>query len=616
MSVFNPGDIGWKNSRGEIPLRVLPGEDSQTPCGFFGTRTVKSWNKKRGLDVSGLRFCGKFRDVAADFARARCPCPMPCTRDRPVGRIYGGGKMKRIFVTLFGLLVLGNALLWNSVFSAESLRISEETTRFTEPLNVQGKRVDYFRVLERELYPPQMKTDENGYRMIVRALGDRRNDRLDMEPGQENDPALKKQTYGKLGLDFSQPPTLNYEAPETYFLPHPTEGQTMVYYGPWGHTPVPKIENWLDKNGAALDRAVEALKNPLFCVPLVRENENVALHELKSDAHSFVRDLSHGLRMRAFHRQNENDWDGAIEDMIAAHRLARFMTYQPHYRDLLFGVSLENSVHKLPLRGKPDRNISLDQLRRFFAALDELPPRKPIPHAREMDRLYVLDTVFSAYLSENKESWSELLHTDDDFHITCDWNTVFRRINEDFDRMIALMELPPWSEEETIAETSDLQERSKLFADRIFRRLITQDMASPEFNAYCRENRRRLATALLIYEMEHGKLPVENWQQATTPLLGKYAEYGFHSSRHDYVPGKTSYALVRYASEEKGSPDDAILLVLLKEPMPSDTVIDAAQIREYCIDENTRLLETAFRNGTVGYIFVEEEQDSEGENRR
>ena len=71
-----------------------------------------------------------------------------------------------IGILLFAILL---GFLYANLFWSPPLRISKETTYITEPLTSDGTRVDYFAALEKDCYPPEMKTDDNGYRILVRA---------------------------------------------------------------------------------------------------------------------------------------------------------------------------------------------------------------------------------------------------------------------------------------------------------------------------------------------------------------------------------------------------------------------------------------------------------------
>ncbi len=97
---------------------------------------------------------------------------------------------------------------WSCLFRSIPLRISKETTYITEPLDATGKWVDYFRAMELKLYPPEMKTDDNGVRVLTRALGF----------GQETaSPEFVKIYYEKLDLNPNVPPTHFFLEPEEYF---------------------------------------------------------------------------------------------------------------------------------------------------------------------------------------------------------------------------------------------------------------------------------------------------------------------------------------------------------------------------------------------------------------
>ena len=70
-----------------------------------------------------------------------------------------------VIVLAFLLLLLG--WLGLSVMMVPPLIISKETTYVTGPLTADGQ-IDYFKALEERTYPPEMKTDDNGYRIFVR----------------------------------------------------------------------------------------------------------------------------------------------------------------------------------------------------------------------------------------------------------------------------------------------------------------------------------------------------------------------------------------------------------------------------------------------------------------
>ena len=110
---------------------------------------------------------------------------------------------------------------WSMFIQGIPLRISPETTFITEPLDETGQWVDYFRAIEERLYPPGMKTDSNGVRILVQGIG------FIPRTFEPPSPEFVRQVYEKLGLDPSIPPTLSFQKPSGFFAQfqkdHPEE---------------------------------------------------------------------------------------------------------------------------------------------------------------------------------------------------------------------------------------------------------------------------------------------------------------------------------------------------------------------------------------------------------
>ena len=112
------------------------------------------------------------------------------------------------------LVLLGAFVYWNFL-RTPGLKISKETTYITEPLTSDGKQVDYIGALEQDYYPPEMKTDDNGYRLIVRAMGVAVGDSREDETVVDRE-ASSAEIHEKLGLDPSIEPTLTLQEPWDY----------------------------------------------------------------------------------------------------------------------------------------------------------------------------------------------------------------------------------------------------------------------------------------------------------------------------------------------------------------------------------------------------------------
>ena len=102
--------------------------------------------------------------------------------------LWGGGAL---------LLIL----FWFNIVRSVPPKVAPEITYITEPRTPSGLFVDYRQAIEQAMYPPEMATDDNGYRMVMRALG----------PMEKTSDEYTQQRYEKLGLDFIRDmPTLPF----------------------------------------------------------------------------------------------------------------------------------------------------------------------------------------------------------------------------------------------------------------------------------------------------------------------------------------------------------------------------------------------------------------------
>ncbi len=208
------------------------------------------------------------------------------------------GCSRRVAKFVAVLTVLLAVFVYWDLLRTPRLKISKETTYITEPLTTDGMRVDYFTAFEQEFYPPEMKTDGNGYRLIVRALGDAADYQLYGRQGNKvphDAEAATAQVYEKLGLDPAIQPTMQHGAPipalRTYFENQAPEGQTVGEVErridePWKLDDLPMMESWLEENEAALDLLGQAVRRPAFYMPLIRWGQSHGLFE--SDRYASV----------------------------------------------------------------------------------------------------------------------------------------------------------------------------------------------------------------------------------------------------------------------------------------------------------------------------------------
>ncbi len=451
------------------------------------------------------------------------------------------------FVVIVIVLIV---LVWfNFLRSGSPLRISKETTYITEPLTPDGRFVDYFAALEQRVYPPEMRTDDNGFRVVFRALGD--------FTGETRDPALLRQRYEKLGLDFIRDkPTLTYVEPDKFFrnryISHPEDFADIVpteaepafdpanYWLSLAKSPdLHKnaiAQQWLAENGAALDLVSEQAKKPVFVTPYVTTGESMVLLCLLLPDAQNMRAFARGLDARACIRVGEGDFDGAIDDILACYRLGRHEEQQATLIECLVGLSMDGIGHDIPFDTNPEVRANAEQLKRLRDELAALTPRKGFVHKLETERFTFLDILtsiarnqsFSGFTSGSGGAVDKTISI-----VGLDWNLIFKKANKVFDEMTAgTYSYPPPSMNPTRLLT--LGARSELVADIFIEWFLPAVEAANE--AYrrtdCSMNLKRIVLAMHLYERDHGTLPpafsvdaegkpLHGWRTLLLPYFGE-----------------------------------------------------------------------------------------------
>jgi hypothetical protein len=510
------------------------------------------------------------------------------------------------------LLALLAAFVYWNFLRTPPLEISKETTYITEPLTSDGTRVDYFAALEKLLDSPEMKTENNGYRLIVRALGAVTKD------GQEE--GRSAQVYAKLGLDPAIKPTLTYI--ETYrflreYCAKKGLDEKQAYaldtkiFAPWTLDDLPMMKPWLEENGPALDLVGKAVRKPAFCFPLVRPREEATLYSMAFGEIQRMRAFTRMLQARADYRIGTGDIDGAIDDLVACERLGRHVQRQGTVITRLVGIAIDGIAASIGIAANRESQPTKEQLQRLVDEHNALPSLPNMDRMRLAERYYILDSLQA--LAVGKKSLAELFSVwagNDEFRpgfaaISVDWNIVMRRVNADYDDRGKRHVFPPLS----LLSLSNLfvGARSRHVADCV------AGLCTPAFQATGRaihsmkrrDNLRRITLAMLIYARAHGTLPpaytvdadgnpLQSWRVLLLPYLGAQELYGklhldapwdsAHNRRfHDQAPaiyqcpsaklapGQTTYSVVVgektafQAAQGKSLDDLGMILMLVVE---------------------------------------------------
>jgi hypothetical protein len=461
------------------------------------------------------------------------------------------GPWRRVAKYLAVPTVLLAAFVCWALMRTPPLQISKETTYLTEPLTKDGTQVDYFGAYEQEFYPLEMKTDANGYRLIVRELGYVAVNRAYNQWGDKTEcdaNAISAQIYEKLGLDSAIQPTKWHTPAMEILTDHVQREGTadeLVYdlehrlQEPWTLDDLPMMESWLDDNGPALDLIGRAVRQPEFCIPLVRLTPDAPLSDaLFSNETHRMRVFARSLMARANYRIATGDIDGAIDDMITLKRLGRHFQRQVTVVDFLVGIAIERMADAIRIAANRELQPTEGQLRRIVNALSSCPPPADMDRMLLAERYRALDRLQSVALGQR--SLGELLSFnrfgDDRPDIrpgsSVDWNVVMRKMNVAFDSPNRGNVSPPKQEESLNAAFRG--ERSNRVAEYLASTSLPANSGIWEAirRTKSSDNLRRIALAMLLYEREHGTLPpactvhangapLHSWRVLLLPFLGE-----------------------------------------------------------------------------------------------
>ena len=486
---------------------------------------------------------------------------------------------------------------WYFCLYAPPFVISEATTWITEPLTADGQ-IDYFKALEERIYPPELATDENGYRIFVRLFGYAVHVTFEVEddliPTERE--FYRLQLYEKLGLDPNVPPTLTLPEDHQTVLKkfYESKGEEIPWdyvlridRGLWTLEEYPMLADWINELDEPLNAIAEAVRKPVFVVPLLQRSQSVLSGEPQylaatcQSAARFSHTLSRLLHMRAAYRLGQGDIDGAIDDKLTLHRLGRQLSHAWHHAR----VGLEGTAQAIPINANPEHPLTAAQIRRILDTLDALPPHPPIEEYYTQTRLTGLSVLQNSMCSPTAfDTIGCCGNMRVLVNVFCDWNVAFRRMNEIYD---AMAEPPPRAKYNSMVEAIENQ---RVFSAEFFLRMLTaQGRGMNHGNVFpvfltevfsdpgkeiqtwaCSGNLHRLAWAVLLYQLEHGEMPDENWTAQLAPYLGENPAQYFSCPANPSPEGKTSYALVRYGDEVS---EGSVLFVELAVPVPFDEAV-------------------------------------------
>jgi hypothetical protein len=167
----------------------------------------------------------------------------------------------------------------------------------------------------------------------------------------------------------------------------------------WTFDDFPMLKNWLDENTAGIDLLGKAVRKHAFFVPYIRERETSSFFDVffHSEATTPPKGLAKAAQARAKYRLGIGDIDGAIDDIITMHLLARHIGKQGTL--IFYGVAtaIEGAAHSMDIACNPEFPPTKEQIQRLITELNALSPRWTWRDVLESERYFVLGNILGDY---------------------------------------------------------------------------------------------------------------------------------------------------------------------------------------------------------------------------
>ncbi|MDO4569680.1 MAG: DUF805 domain-containing protein [Planctomycetia bacterium] len=160
---------------------------------------------------------------------------------------------------------------------------------------------------------------------------------------------------------------------------------------PWRAEDSPLAAAWLAKHGAFLDTVAEAMKLPHYAPYWIPRD--APLLNINLDVLFMHRHLSQLFSYRAARALAENEPEKAIQDVLTMYRLGIHVGRGPGWVGGLVGIALEGMAHETLRKVLIFGNLTAEQLQSLENEMDSLPPRRTFAETMASENLITFDSV-------------------------------------------------------------------------------------------------------------------------------------------------------------------------------------------------------------------------------
>ena len=333
------------------------------------------------------------------------------------------------------------------------IRLSKETTFFTEPLREDGT-INYVAALNKKF--SQDVTPENNAAVLLwqayglpDGLGERFHERIVERLGLESLPLSSDEgTFVELSKIISD---LKEKDPQGTDSQKILDQHDSAMKRPWSPEQFPAINQWIEANEKPLKLVTAATKKKHYFNPLASNDERETCINCLLPTIQFSREAARLLCARAMRSLEQNDAASAMQDLLTTHRLARLVGQGSSLIEALVGIAIDSMACEASHVVIATPGIVIDQLDSYQKQLASLPSLPSMAEKIELgERCFGLDAV--QLIAVDRSQGLELFGKSAEEGVVgniieflmengVDWNLVLTRFNKLYDRLGTMMRI-------------------------------------------------------------------------------------------------------------------------------------------------------------------------------
>lgn len=391
--------------------------------------------------------------------------------------------------------------------------LDAETTFFKGPLKADGT-VDYVAALD-NLQKRGITAENNVVIPLLKIIG----------TGDALSPEVRAETLKRLGLD-EQKGLGNYKNSVSPAVCQQAQEELSAFLN--GKTAKHAlVDAWLQADDAAITLFIEASKRDRYYLPRLSSDGSVV--NIQLPALGAIRNYCNLLMVRTKARIGAGDVDGAITDLLAAHRVARVSCQGGTSIEYLVASAMEELASTVDGVLVASGKLSTTQASEYLAKLDAMPVR-PDPYSliHVSERCMALDGAMTARRTGIKEILAKAPKTVTQAQAEAILDpimpTVLRDINKTYDQLVRA------------ARQSDAAQRQVMFS-QIYRERDAAIAAAPrspktpeESAAYLSAHVQKIFTPAMDVLIGHALASQQSFELARVSL----ALAAYHADKGDY----------------------------------------------------------------------------------